>query len=250
MAEEAVLEETEQETAPVEETVEDPEVQAGAEGDETETAETEEAPDPERVAELLELDRQFRENPREVVLELARQAGIELDGGERKPSPEAETPDYAREAVEIAERHLGEQYGPILANRLAPIVTEIAESVVKRSLEPVEAKARMNEWEQTEKYLSEKYPDWKKHEGRMEELGRKFLPGKGKISMREYAEHLYHLASGNGKAVQNAVRKLTAAASKPAPEKGATDKQITRKMPETATSKDAFEAARKGIKWE
>ena len=108
------------------------------------------------------------------------------------------------------------------------------ESVVKQILEPMRGKlseieqsktqmlseAAAAETEATIKTFDVKYPEWKKHEAKMLEIGQKFIPTSGSMTDYEYMETLYNLATlSTSKAEQTkkAVERINKAASKVEP---------------------------------
>lgn len=145
----------------------------------------------------------------------------------------------------------------------------VLESVVKKVLDSVkaevapikEAHAQMAsetaaaETTATLATFDAKYPGWKKHEGQMSAIAAKFVPVAGSMTDFEYMEQLYTLATAKDSAAEKTkkvVEKINKAAASVEPtSSGMPAERVEHALPppEKRTMRDAYNAAKAGIRW-
>ncbi len=215
------------------------------------------------LAEYRPLIDSFKANPQETLKNLAKHYGFNM--AEAKQEPKAETIDPAvQNAVEQMRKAFGPDGEP-LADQLAPIMHELARSVaqsvmdtgikpIKQQQDEITYKTVAAETDVEMKSFEKGHPDWKQHEPAMLKLSQTIVPATGaEISASEYLELLYTIATKDQRAkdaTTDVVKKLNAVvkASEP-PDSGVKDQNITPASPKRPTIEQAFEAAKKGIKW-
>jgi hypothetical protein len=150
----------------------------------------------------------------------------------------------ADDIVEAFREKLGPELD-YLADDLAPAITDLAQSVVQQRVAPLQAQAdaitaHANE-EQTAatmKSFADRHPDWQEHEAEMLAQAAGLKPNG--IDELEYLDHLYALATT--KASRSADRERTTTAER--------EQREHATPPATPTFQEAFQAAKKGVRWD
>jgi hypothetical protein len=217
-----------------------------------------------QIEEYQDLINQFQTNPTETIAKLANVYGLKVEKPEAVRM-EQTVQNAAQNSVQELRQALGPE-GEVLADRLAPVfenlARRIAESVVKAEVDPIRtqqeqatAQALASEAESDLEAFGTRHPDWKSYEQTIVELGNKFQPAVGSnMSADEYLDTLYYLASrgkSEAKATSEVVSRLNKAvksASQATQE--VKDKNVSPSAPPNATFKQAWEAAKRGEKWD
>jgi hypothetical protein len=187
---------------------------------------------------------------REYIAELARAHGLLRD---EKPEPEskAEPEDPYKELREV----LGDELADVLVPSIRNLAVKEAEKVVgpileaerRRQVEQMESGVRS-----TLEEFSKRHPGWEKHEREMVALGEKLQKGPQMTNL-EYMETLYKLAAPStaGETAKKVVERMRKAArGADNPDSGVSDNHIAPAPPGLPTLDEAFEAAKKGIRFE
>lgn len=203
-----------------------------------------------------ELVKGLQEDPQGTVKALAEQLGIKLEQAETKQ----EVKDATGELVAELKQSLGPDL-EFLADKLAPalerITLKLAGQAVSKEIEPLKQQTqRLQEQAITEqidnnlKLFTEKYPDFKKHEAKMTEIGTRLHPatdsktGKPPTWM-EYMEDLYYLAtrdSRDGDIAKKTVERMTESAKKSeTSEGGVSGQKVTKAAPKGKSFDEAFD---------
>lgn len=176
-------------------------------------------------------------------------------------------------AVDAVMDEFRAQLGPeleYLADSLAPaikgLVQKLTQTTVEEATKPLKAqqetlltKAANEATESVMATFGTAHPDWKDHEPAMMALAAKIEP-KGMTEV-EFLEHLYQVATRDAwekdkdtqiaNATKTALAKMQKGAAATETRQAATpESQIRRAPPETPTFQDAFEAAKRGERWE
>jgi hypothetical protein len=151
-----------------------------------------------------------------------------------------------------------------LADKLAPAIRSLAENVaksvvgstvapLKTAQESLLNKAAQEQRDTVLKSFGEKHPDWKTHEPKMLDIAAKVKPAEG-MEPSEYMDILYTLATkdlATAETTKKVVERMTKAAkadegkSNPLP-----TAQVAIVRPANPSVRDAFEAAKRGERWE
>jgi hypothetical protein len=216
------------------------------------------------MAEYKPLITAFKANPQETLQRLASQYGFTLQATAQDSKAASTIEPAVQSAVEQMRKAFGPEGEP-LADQLAPIMHElakaVAQSVVDTQIKPIKAqqdeiayKTVAAETEVEMKSFEKSHPDWKEHEPAMLKLSQTLVPATGAdLSASDYLELLYTIATKDQRArnaTTDVVKKLAAVvkASEP-PDSGVKDQNITPAAPKRPTIEQAFEAAKKGIRW-
>ncbi|HYB96811.1 MAG TPA: hypothetical protein VEC39_17695 [Vicinamibacterales bacterium] len=150
-----------------------------------------------------------------------------------------------------------------LADKLAPAIHQLVQNVAKaavgEAVTPLQTqqqtlldKAAQEQTDATLKAFTDKRPDWKQHEPAMLKIAEQLKPNG--MSEIDYLDTLYTLATKDiaaAEAAKKAVERMTKAAktdegkSHPLP-----GSQVSVARPTSPSIRDAFEAAKRGERWE
>ena len=145
---------------------------------------------------------------------------------------------------------------PIFAAREKAIKAELEAKYgrLEERVDTMSAEAAAAETESTIAQFTAKYPDWKKHEARMLELGQEFIPAKP-MSDYKYMEHLHTLATAKineAEQVKKTVEKINkSVASAEPPQSGVPNHRVEVTRPSnwsTMNSRERLEAAHAAAK--
>ena len=143
-----------------------------------------------------------------------------------------------------------DQYGKKL---MADLRQEIAP--VKEAQDAFVSQAVAAETESTMKAFDAKYPGWKKHEAKMLDIGKKFVPASGAMSDFEYLEVLHKLATADladAEKTKKVVHDINKAVASVEPShNGVSDSRVDHVLPPSGKRgiREAFEAAKRGEVW-
>ena len=218
---------------------------------------------------FTDLVKGLQENPLETVKALANHFKIQLGEAESK----AEVKEAANELLADLKQSLGPDL-EFLADKLAPVfertVAKLASQAITKEVGPLKKQAQAMQEETVRQQIdanlgafTKKYPDWKKHEAKMTEIGVRLQPaadpktGKPPTWM-DYMEDLYYLATKDGRegdiAKQTVERMKKAAEKTETTEGGVSQNRVTKSAPKEGTWSDkfnqAFEDAKAGIVYE
>lgn len=218
------------------------------------------------LAEHRELLEALQSDPEGTLKALAEQHGLKF----AEPTAEVETAQQAQSAAQPAVDAIVDSFkqklGPeleYLADSLAPAITELVKTLTQQTVTeataPLKAaeQARLQQQavEQTQATMSafeQAHPDWKQHEPAMLKLAQQLQPNG--LSETEYLEQLYRLVTFDTQVAEATKKKIAAvneAAKKAEPRAQTTaDTNVRRTAPKAATFHDAFEAAKRGERWD
>jgi len=219
----------------------------------------------EALEQYQQLNEQWQSDPRGVIQALAKQAGIDL--------PSVETQVQAKSAAKSMVDELKESLGPdleFLAERLAKPLESIILRTAHQAVAPIQQKAAAIERQQIEKdvdtdlaRMTEKYPDWKKHEPQMLKLGQVLQPAKdpatGKYpTTMEHLERLYLLSTMDvreAEATKKAIERMNKSMEKSeTSEGGVAANRVAKSAPKSGNLNETFDQAwkdaRAGIRYE
>lgn len=193
----------------------------------------------------------FEADPKAALTRLAE--SFDLQVGDR--------PSKAATAAADIQAELAEIVGEDVAKGLLPILDKLTKSMIEREVGPtkqaaatLEAEAANREASALIERFAAKYPDWKKHEAKMEEIGNKIVPVPGMDDF-EYIEMLYTLAKGKSEVATETGKVLTrmvaSARSAERPAAGVPAARVADVPEGGKVSFDAaWEAAKRGVKWD
>ena len=189
---------------------------------------------------------ELENEPEETVRALAKQLGIDL-GKVAGPTP-AEVAPADSPFVKILKTHLGPELEG-LADRLAPAITEIAQSIAAKEVQPMRVAELQREVQSDLAAFNKDHPDWKTYEKEIVSLSYKILPGE-KMGPSEYLGTLYKLATSDKK-VAETVKKTTeriarSVAASELSDSGAATGTIQSSLPKSPTLEEAFQMAIRG----
>lgn len=180
------------------------------------------------------------------------------------------TETVAKTATSLADDAIAsfrEALGPdldFLADKLAPAIQALAKNVaqatVGQAVEPLKTsqqalldKAATEQRDAVLASFAEKHPDWTTHEAAMMKIAETLPPGKGSDPL-EYMSTLYKLATYDlsvGADVKKAIAKMTkGAAADEGKSTSVSEGKVALARPANPTLRDAFEAAKRGEKWD
>lgn len=206
----------------------------------------------------------LRANPTDAIARAAEQFGLTVAPKAKAEETAAKT---ASAQIDALMEGFKAQLGPdlsFLADTLGPAVKGLVENIVKttvgQAIEPLQQsqqvlrdKAAAEATDQTLSAFTKKYPEWQKHEPEMVKLGERFQPGKD-VSADEYMESLYLLATKDtfvADGVKKAVERMTnGAKASEGKSESVADSKVTVARPANPSFKDAYEAAKRGERWE
>lgn len=193
------------------------------------------------------------------VVALAKQLGIQIP--DVKPADEpakGTTTDIGEIIMTDVRKALGPEYED-LADRLAPAMRRVAETVARVVAEPIARKqeeiiseSATRETQSALAALTQRHPDWKDHEQEMVALGEKFPPGQG-VTEVEYLDTLYFLATRekqNGEAVRRTVDRMKKSAESAKPPSSVQESHVAVRPPGPPSFREAYEAAKRGERLE
>lgn len=191
----------------------------------------------------------LKTNPKATLEQMAEQLGVQIAKQDTTPT-----------TAEVVTSELPEEW-----KFLQPVFESLEKRVearVRAELAPIKeahtqivTEAAAAETESAIKAFDAKFPDWRKHEAQMLEIGKKFIPTAGAMTDFEYMETLYKLATADikkaeqVKATVKQINKSAAAAETPTP--GISDSRVEHALPppEKRSMRDAYNAAKQGIVW-
>lgn len=201
------------------------------------------------------------DKPVEAITAVAKQFGLKVEGHtttEKETSRVVES--LADKITAAVKKSLGPDYddlsdklGAAMHDALQLAVPEITKASTQK-LDQVINDTAAREAKTALDQFAAKYPDWKKHEAAMTELGAKMPPGEG-ISEVEYLENLYRLVTmeaKTGDGIKKVVQKMVKNAKAGGNGKDTTvdDKNVSKTPPKRPTFQEAAAAARRGERWE
>jgi len=213
----------------------------------------------------------YEEDPKAVVLALAKQHGLTIANPEAPATAEGTTT-----AVDAVLDEFKGALGPefeYLAEGLAPAITKLVErltaATVEKVTEPLKAQTKglldkqaTDTTAQVMKTFEEAHPDWQEHEEALVALSQKLSP-KG-MTETEYLDHLYTLVTADTSVeardkmiearvadqVKKAIAKMTRGAESTETRTEATpERHVRTGPPATPTFQEAYEAAKRGERW-
>ena len=157
----------------------------------------------------------------------------------------ADNTELAQALSGVFEKHM---------KRVAETVTKTEVEPMRKTLDETSQRAIAEAAESDMKVFESKHKDWKQFEPQIVELGKKFQPAPGaKMSPVEYLDILYQLATADrskASLTADVINRLNESAkSVESPATGVTDQNVTPVAPEHPTIEQAYEAAKKGIRW-
>ncbi len=203
---------------------------------------------------LLPLVEALKANPAAALEEIAKKNGLTLTRAAVQDTKTVET-HAASALADIPEelqflKPVFESYGKKLMETLRGEIAPIKEAHTAMVSEAAAA-----ETQSTMEAFTAKYPEWKKHEVKMLEIGAKFIPTAGAMTDFEYMETLHKLAtSDQSKAEQTKtlVEKINKSAASVEPSgSGVPNERVEHALPppDKRSMRDAFAAAKNGIRW-
>ncbi len=191
-------------------------------------------------------------NPDAALTKLAEQRGLKL-------TPRQDTTVESKTTEQMAElpeewqfmKPVFEAYGKKLLDSVRGEIAPVKEAHERMTTEAVAA-----ETESTLERFTAKYPDWKKHEAKMLEIGTKFIPKEGSMSDFEYMETLRTLATAGiseAEKTKTVIAKINKAAENVEPNtSGMQQDRVVHTMPPPGKRdmRAAWEAAKRGEVWQ
>lgn len=199
------------------------------------------------MAEERKFIKALRENPKSVVMELARRAGLEVKAGEAAP------------AKDEVMQQLEDTFGPEVAGALGPAFMELARRIVRTEVEPLRQATEASRAEtarvQSEavlKTFESSHPDWKKHENKMMAVAKRYVPAEGTTEL-QYLKDLYVLATQD-QSTADATRKVVERMGKSVRASDLTGStpasRVATSPVKPPTLREAFQAAKRGHRFE
>lgn len=193
----------------------------------------------------------LKEDPQGFIRLIGQQLGLDI---KEAPKTQAEVDT----AYQVAVKQLGKEG----ADALLPVLEAFSNSIVTSKMTPVmqelqslRATAAQASADADVKLFEARNPDWKKYEAAMLDVGKRIRPAEGS-STQDYLQILYNEATKGRKSAATA-KKVAARVVKAS--EGATDVstasvpagKVSHTRPEgKITAKQAFEAAKAGVRWE
>ena len=206
----------------------------------------------------------FDADPKGTISRLAQQHGLKL--AEEPPVEAKPEPTVVSKATSKMEEKLVALLGEDnkdLASGLAKIFEEgaldVAKSAVNAEVKPIKdhqeaalAEAAKTSTESDLKAMDIRHPDWKQHEPKMLEIGRKWTPS-AEITSEEYLDTLYALATRDlteTEQTRKVVERINKSVARAEPPDAAVNtNNVTPARPKHPTLDEAFEAAKRGVVW-
>jgi hypothetical protein len=234
----------------------------------------------ERVKPYVELIDAFEEDAEATLAALAGQYGKKLvsaDGtAETETTSTATTEETAEPDIEAIVSEFREDLGPELEyiaeagpaitrliQRLTKSITESTVKPLKQQQDALLADKAVGDMKVTMKTFEERHPDWKEHEDAMVSIGQTLAPNG--LNEAEYMERLYQLATRDAwekdrdanvektvvARVKAAIAKINKGAEETETVTDATPERHVRSAPPTTpTIHEAYEAAKRGERWD
>lgn len=202
----------------------------------------------------------LQRDPQGTLEALGKHYGVKF-GAEQAPATQEKSIDAMVEKMRTA---LGPELD-FLADKLAPVMQEMAKGLVEQEVKPVkewQEKARKVQAERETEAILQKFtakrPDWKQPEiqSKMDGLAKQ-ISNQGMDEV-EYLDMLYTIATKNrseAEQTKTVIKKMQAAAANAEPsDNGVSPGKVSHSAPKFKGLNDAFdsafEAAKKGIQWE
>ena len=223
----------------------------------------------ERLAPYAEMIDALESDPDGTIRALAEQHGITIGRAE----PAAETAETAAAATEAVLTEFRTALGPeleYLADGLAPAITKLVERLTattvekatapqRQQLEQLTGRAAVEQTDVVMKAFEGRHPDWKTHEPELLALSQKLSP-KG-MTEGEYLDHLYTIVTANAlpaaidtkvaEGVKKALKRMADGAETTETRTRSTPERAVRiAPPENPTFHEAYQAAKRGERWE
>lgn len=211
-------------------------------------------------AEWKPLIEALKENPDDVLLDMARQRGFTISQPQVQDTTTAQQEALAGlpEELKFLEpvlKPMLEQYGKTIMQTVDAKLKPVADAHTQMMTEAAAAQTQA-----TLQVFTTQHPEWKKHEAEMVALGQKFQPTAGAMTDGEYLQMLYTLVTAKqSKAdqIKETVKQINKSAASVEPNTpGVSESRVEHAMPTdwaNMTSKErmraAYEAAGKGIVW-
>ncbi|HYE85952.1 MAG TPA: hypothetical protein VEA16_06335 [Vicinamibacterales bacterium] len=223
-----------------------------------------------------EIREAFNEDPATALRVLGAQFGLEIrdpkatsDGGQTATAQAAT--DAGDDAVAALKGALADAGLDDLAEKLAPAIRKIAEAAAGKATEPIRThqeqlieESAAREADATLSSFGEKHPDWKPGNevdkamaklAAQVDIKRDPKTGKALMSDMEYLETLHFLATRDqqiAKGVKEHLDRMTTSAAAAADGKASTvaGDKVTKGPPKNAGFNDAYQAAKRGERWE
>lgn len=146
---------------------------------------------------------------------------------------------------------------PILKARDQQLMDKIERQIapMRRTTDAIVSEAAAAETAGTMRAFEAKHPDWKQHEGKMLEIGQKFVPVPGTMTDFEYTEMLYRLATADvtkAEQTRSVIEKINKSAANAEPATpGMNSQRVEHTLPPEGERdiRAAFRAAKNGIVW-
>jgi hypothetical protein len=190
----------------------------------------------------------LKADPKTTVTRLVEQIGLKLAAQDTTP----ETKEVLSELPEEW-RFLQPMFESLEKRVEARVRAEL--EPIKEAQNEIVTKASAAETESTIKAFDAKFPGWKKHESKMLEIGKKFVPTAGSMTDFQYMETLYKLATADiekAEQVKETVKRINqSAAATESPAPGISDNRVEHALPppDKRSIRDAYAAASQGIRW-
>ena len=199
-----------------------------------------------------QLSESLQADPDAVITELARRRGLTIAKTQNTTVQDTAKTTLAELPAEL--QFLApvlEQFGNRLLEKvkadIAPIRTTQEEQIAATVAAETDAEVKAFS-------ADPRFKDWKQHEAKMLDIGKKFTPSNGMTTF-EYMETLYTLATANRKkadVVKDTVEKINkSAAASESVTPGVQNKVVEHALPppEKRGMRDAWEAAKRGERW-
>ncbi len=201
------------------------------------------------VEQYLELINAIKQNPRQTIKQMAEELGLTVQELKQQVEEKAK-----EEPAMIDKQALGSDL-EFLGDKLSPALKPLTDQVrsLSAELERIKAETAQREAATELEAFEKDHPDWKKYESKMAEIGRKLNPVG--MDTHEYLGILYDLANKPAREVKETVQAIEriqkAAGAVESKESGVPPEKIApAPSSRTPTIEEAFEAAKKGIRWE
>lgn len=218
----------------------------------------------ERLAEHADFIDALQKDPLATIQQVAERMGWNI----APKTAEAQATEHADATIAKAQNGLRDRLREKLtAHGLDFLVDPIADSVepsvkeaIEEAIKPMKSALKTHDDRAAEGQrdavlaaFEAKHPDWKAHEASMTKLSARIKPGDG-VEPGEYLETLYDLATKDtreAEAVKRHIAKMTQAAkADEGKSHSVADGQVMTARPANPSIREAFEAAKRGERWE
>lgn len=204
------------------------------------------------LAQAEQLLKALTDDPDAAIEELAKQRGLTLSKAKQDATVEQKTQEAMSKLPAELEflRPIFDEFGKQIMESMRGEIQPLRDSQNE-----IVSKAVAAETTSTIEAFSAKYPEWQKHEGRMLELGQKFMPTAGAMSDFEYMETLYRLATADttkAEQTKKIIEKINKSAASVEPNtSGVSSDRVEHVLPPPGkrSIRDAFKAASRGERW-